>query len=111
MSLICGCMPSMAFIFLATSTRRLSIVKSLQDSSGQGFLNIFDGSGLSNSSGFVILGPELEGGVQFTLKGGDELSIGHRLKSGHVFLMLLDESDADWGVMVVVAGGGRGNEE
>merc|ERR1719183_1554826 len=32
----------------------LSIIESLQDSSGQSFLDVLDGSSLGNSSGFII---------------------------------------------------------
>ena len=42
----------------------LSVIKSLEDSSGEGLLDVLDGSGLGNSSGFVISGLGGEGGVE-----------------------------------------------
>ena len=48
----------------------LSIIESLEDSSGEGFLDVLDGSGLGNSGVSVTSGLGVEGGGE----GGGELS-------------------------------------
>ena len=47
----------------------LSIIKSLQDSGGKGFLDVLDGGGLGNSGGFVISGLGSESLVEGGLEG------------------------------------------
>jgi len=42
----------------------LSIVESLQDSGGECFLNVLDGGGLGNGSGFIVSGLGLKSLVE-----------------------------------------------
>jgi len=90
------------FHFSGNFNKGLSIVKSLQDSSSQSFLNILDCGGLSNSSGLIVSRFELESGLKSGFEGVDELGIRHSLKGLHILLVLLDESNSD--VMMVVTG-------
>ena len=46
----------------------LSIIESLQDSSGKGFLDVLNSSSLGNSGGFVISGLGSEGGAESGLE-------------------------------------------
>merc|ERR1719240_364394 len=78
-SLICGCMPSMAFIFLATSTSGCPS-SSLEDSSGKGLLDVLDGSGLGNGGIGITSGLGGEGGVEVGLEGDEEVIFVHGLE-------------------------------
>merc|ERR1711988_1742174 len=55
--------------FSGNLNKWLSIIESLQDSSGKGFLDVLDSGGLSNSGGFVISGFGGEGLVEGSLEG------------------------------------------
>jgi hypothetical protein len=46
----------------------LSIIESLQDSSGKGFLDVLNGSGLGNSGGFIISSFGSKGGAESRLE-------------------------------------------
>jgi len=83
----------------------LSVIKSLEDSSGEGLLDVLNGSGLGDSGGLIVSGLGLEGGVEGGLERGDELGIRHGLKGS----LLVDELDVV--VMVVVVSSGNGGEE
>ena len=54
----------------------LSIIKSLKDSGGKSFLDVLDGSGLSNGGGFVISGFGSESGAESALKAFNKLGFG-----------------------------------
>merc|ERR1740138_1194474 len=101
-SLICGCMPSMAFIFLATN-EWLSIIKSLKDSSGKSFLDVLNSSSLGNSGGFIVSGFGLKGGVESSFEVRDKLVFGH----GFELNFLRDE----FTVVVVVVSGSDGSNK
>ena len=60
----------------------LSIIKSLEDSSGKSLLDVLDGSGLGNGGVTISSGLGLEGGVELGLKGNKELILVHGLKGG-----------------------------
>merc|ERR1711912_99893 len=81
MSLIWGCMPSMAFIF-GNLNEGLSIIKSLEDSGSEGLLDVLDGSGLGNSSIRVTSSLGGESGREGGLKGNKELVLVHGLNGG-----------------------------
>ena len=83
----------------------LSIIESLKDSSGEGLLDVLNGSGLGDSGGLIVSGLGLEGGVEGGLERGDELGIRHGLEGS----LLVDELNVV--VMVVVVSGGNGGEE
>ena len=55
----------------------LSIIESLKDSSGKGFLDVLDGSSLGNGGGFIVSGFGSEGGVKSRFEAGYELGIRH----------------------------------
>merc|ERR1711988_1939565 len=62
-SLICGCMPSMAFLS-GDLNEWLSIIESLEDSSGKGLLDVLDGGGLGNGGVGITSGLGSLGGVE-----------------------------------------------
>ena len=62
--------------------KRLSIIKSLQDSSGKGLLDVLDSSGLGNSSITITSSLGGEAGVEGGLKGDKELILGHGIVFG-----------------------------
>jgi hypothetical protein len=84
----------------------LSIIESLEDSSGKGLLDVLDGSGLGNGGIGITSGLGSLGGVEGGLEGDEELILVHGLVSLHGLkeLWLLV-------VVVVVSGGGNGGEE
>ena len=53
----------------------LSIIKSLKNSSGKGFLDVLDSSSLGNSGGFIVSGFGSEGGVKSGFEAGYKLGI------------------------------------
>merc|ERR1711862_523259 len=55
----------------------LSIIKSLEDSSGQGFLDVLDGSSLGNGGISVTSGLGLESGGEGVGEGDEEFIFGH----------------------------------
>merc|ERR1711965_1155037 len=55
----------------------LSVIESLEDSSGKGFLDVLDGSGLGNSGVTVTSGLGGEGGGEGGLKVDEELVFVH----------------------------------
>ena len=81
----------------------LSIIESLEDSSGKGFLDVFDGSGLGNSGVSITSGFEHLGLGEFGLKGDEELVFVHGFISFHG----LEELSL---VMVVVVSGSDGGD-
>ena len=81
----------------------LSIIESLEDSSGKGLLDVLDGSGLGNGGGGVISGLGLEGGVKGGLEVGDKLRVGLGLK-------LLNGLDKLGVMVMVVVSSGNGGE-
>jgi hypothetical protein len=81
----------------------LSIIESLQDSSGKSFLDVLDSGGLGNSGGFIVSGFGGEGLVEGSLEGWDELWFTHGVEFGHVFSMGWDEGL----VMVMVMSSGN----
>merc|ERR1719215_2614817 len=64
-SLICGCIPS------------LSVIESLEDSSGKGFLDVLDGSGLANGGISITSGLGGEGGGEGGLEVDEEFVFVH----------------------------------
>ena len=81
----------------------LSVIESLEDSSGKGLLDVLDGSGLGNGGITISSGFGSEGGVELGLEGDEELVFVHGLIS---FLGL-----EKLGIVVsVVSGGGNGNK-
>ena len=67
----------------------LSVIQSLEDSSGQGLLDVLDGGGLGNGGVSVTSGLGLESGGEGVGEGDEELILSH---------------------VVVLGGGGGGNE-
>jgi hypothetical protein len=80
----------------------LSVIESLEDSSGKGFLDVLDGSGLGNSGGLVVSSLSIEGGVESSLEVGDESGVRH----GFELSLLINILDVV--VVMVVSGGGNG---
>merc|ERR1719222_1185479 len=87
----------------------LSIIESLEDSSGKGFLDVLDGSGLGNSGITVSFSFSLLGLGEFGLEGDKELVLIHGLISFNG----LEELGVSVGVSVVSggSGGNKGNGE
>merc|ERR1719468_829981 len=83
----------------------LSIIESLEDSSGEGLLDVLDGSGLGDGGGLVVSGLGLEGGVEGGLEGGNQLGVRHGLEGS----ILVDELNTVV-VSVVVSSGGDGEK-
>ena len=83
----------------------LSIIESLEDSSGESLLDVLDGSGLGDGGGLVISGLGLEGGVEGGLEGGNQLGVRHGLKGS----ILVNELNTVV-VSMVVSSGGDGEE-
>ena len=83
----------------------LSVIESLEDSSGEGLLDVLDGGGLGDGGSLVISGLGLESGVEGALEVGDELGIRHGLEGS----LLINELNVV--VMVVVVSSGNGSEE
>merc|ERR1712146_708257 len=79
-SLICGCMPSMAFIFLATSTSGCPSSSLLRILAVRA-LDVLDGSGLGNSSISITSGLGSLGRVKGGLEGDEELMLSHGVVS------------------------------
>ena len=80
---------------------RLAIIESLQDSGGQGLLDVLNGGGLGDGGIGVTAGLGLLGLCELGLKGNKELVLVHGLISLHG----LEEHG-----IVVVSGGSGGNE-
>merc|ERR1719329_711146 len=80
-SLIYGCIPSMAFIFLATSTSGCPSSSLLRILAVRAFLDVLDGSGLGNSGVTVTSGLGGEGGGEGGLKVDEELVFVHVVES------------------------------
>ena len=83
----------------------LSIIESLEDSSGEGLLDVLDGSGLGDSGGLIVSGLSLEGGVEGGLEGLNQLRVRHGLEGS----ILVDELNTVV-VSVVVSSGGDGEK-
>jgi hypothetical protein len=83
----------------------LSVIESLEDSSGKGLLDVLDGSGLGNGGITISSGLGSEGGIELGLEGDKELVLRH----GLISLLGLEELGIVV-VMVVVSGGGNGNK-
>ena len=81
----------------------LSIIKSLEDSGSEGFLDVLDGGGLGNGGSGIISGLGGEGGVKGGFEGGDESGVRHSVE----FSFFRDELGS---VVMVVSGGNGGNE-
>merc|ERR1711918_5490 len=79
-SLIYGCIPSMAFIFLATSTSGCPS-SSLLNSSGKSLLDVLDGSGLGNGGIGITSGLGGESGGEGGLEVDEEVVLVHGLVS------------------------------
>jgi hypothetical protein len=60
----------------------LTIIESLEDSSGQGFLDVLDGSGLGNSGVSITSGLGLESGGEGVGKGDEEFIFRHMVVFG-----------------------------
>jgi hypothetical protein len=60
----------------------LSIIESLEDSGGEGLLDVLDGSGLGNGGVSISSSLGLEGRVELGLKGNKELILVHVLGLG-----------------------------
>ena len=58
----------------------LSIIESLEDSSGKGLLDVLDGSGLGNGGIGITSGLAGEGGVEVGLEGDEEVIFVHGLE-------------------------------
>merc|ERR1712139_318704 len=78
----------------------LSVIESLEDSSGKSLLDVLDSGGLGNGGITISSGLGSEGGIELGLEGDKELVLGH----GFVSLLGLVV------VMVVSSGGGNGNK-
>ena len=83
----------------------LSIVESLEDSSGKSFLDVLNGSGLGNGGSLVISSLGGEGLMEGVLKGADELGLAHGVEFSHVFGV------NEFVVGVVVMSGGGSSDE
>ena len=83
----------------------LSVIESLEDSSGKSLLDVLDGSSLGNSGGLVISGLGSESGVEGGLEVGDELGVRH----GFELSLFVDKLNIV--VMVVVVSGSGGSDE
>jgi hypothetical protein len=81
----------------------LSVIESLEDSSGKSFLDVLDGSGLGNGGITISSGLGCEGSVELGLEGDEELVFVH----GFISFLGLEESNF---VMVMVVSGGDGGE-
>merc|ERR1719327_2630868 len=77
-SLICGCMPSMAFLS-GDLNEWLSIIESLEDSGSEGFLDVLDGSGLGNGGVSISSGLGHLSGREVGSEVGKELILGHEV--------------------------------
>ena len=55
----------------------LSVIESLEDSSSQCLLDVFDGSSLSNGGGLIISGFGSQGGMKGHFKARNELGVRH----------------------------------
>merc|ERR1712032_924234 len=78
-SLICGCIPSMAFIFLATSTSGCPSSSLLRILAVRA-LDVLDGSGLGNGGIGITSGLGGEGGVEVGIEGDEEVIFVHGLE-------------------------------
>merc|ERR1712006_57447 len=76
MSLIYGCMPSMAFLS-GDLNEWLSVIESLEDSGGEGLLDILDGSGLGNGGIGITTGLGSLGGGEGAGELGEEFIFLH----------------------------------
>ena len=93
------------FHFSGNFNKWLSIIKSLKDSSSKSFLDILDGSGLSNSGITITSRFGWECRVQFRLEGYKELVFIHGFIGFHSFKKL-------WFMMVmVVMSGSNGGDK
>ena len=81
----------------------LSVIESLEDSSGKGLLNVLDGSGLGNGGGGVVSGLGSEGSGEGGGEVGNEggVGLGGKVLNGGDELGVV--------VMVVVSGGDNSN--
>ena len=62
----------------------LSVIESLEDSSGEGLLDVLDSGGLGNSSSFIIVSLGIESRVEGRSKSSDELGGRHGLEGLHI---------------------------
>jgi len=76
----------------------LSVIESLKDSSGKGFLDVLDGSSLGNGGGFIVSGFGSEGGVKSRFEAGYKLGVRHGFELGFFV------NELNIMVMVVVSG-------
>jgi len=81
----------------------LSVIESLEDSSGKSFLDVLDGSGLGNGGITISSGFGGKGSGELGLEGDEELVFVHGLISFHG----LEELGI---VMMVVVSGGDGGD-
>jgi len=104
-----------SFHFSSNFNKWLTIVESLQNSSSKSLLNILDGGGLGDSSGFIVSRLEIESLLQSGLQIGNEGSVRLSLEGSHVFLMLLNETNTNWSlvmtVVVMVASGNSSDQK
>jgi hypothetical protein len=84
----------------------LSVIESLQDSGSKSFLDVLDGSGLSNGGITISSRFGWKGSVQFRLEWNKELVLVHGFISFHGFEKLWFMM-----VMVVMSGGNNGGEK
>ena len=85
----------------------LSVIESLEDSSGKSLLDVLDGSGLGNGGITISSGLGCEGGIELGLEGDKELVLGHGLVS---FLGLEKLGIVVMMVVVSLGGGGNGDK-
>ena len=83
----------------------LSVIESLEDSGGEGLLDVLDGSGLGNGGVGITSGLKLLSLVELGLEGDEELVLVHGLISLHGL------EELGLSVVVVVSGSGDGGEE
>merc|ERR1719453_2439762 len=77
-SLICGCIPSMAFIFLATSTSGCPTSSLLRILAVRA-LDVLDGGGLGNGGVGITSGLGSLGGVEGGLELSEEVILSHEV--------------------------------
>ena len=83
----------------------LTVIKSLEDSCSEGFLDILNSSGFRNSRCFIISSFGSESRLKGRLKVRDKFSLAHGVQFSHII------SGNHFVVMVVVVSGGYGGDE
>ena len=93
------------FHFSGDLHKWLTVVKSLEDSGGEGLLDILDSGSFGHSSGGIVSGLGSQSGVQGGSQGGNELRFRESGELSHV----VDVSVNQLVVMMVVSSGDEGD--